>query len=94
MAQRLETLAVGTPVYCGENRVGSIEGVYAEGASGVAEYLVVHWDSRNGTPVLVATKDVQSLEPRGVLLMGDEPGQYITAPRYEERLYPSLRRMH
>ena len=94
MAQRLEALAVGTPVYCGETRVGAVDGVYAEGKSEVAEYMVVRWDSREGTPVLIATKDVASLETRGVQLMGEEQGQYVTAPRYEERLYPSLRRLH
>jgi hypothetical protein len=94
MAQRLETLSVGTPVYCGGARVGSVDGVYAEGKSEVAEYLVVRWDARDGTPVLIATKDVQGIDARGVTLMGEEPRQYLTAPRYEPRLYPSLRRLN
>jgi len=94
MAQRLETLAPGTPVFCGEKRVGTVDGVYAEGTAEVPEYMVVRWDSRDGMPVLVATRDVESLEPRGVTLIGAEPDQYITAPRYEERLYPSLRRLN
>jgi hypothetical protein len=94
VAQRLETLEPGTPVWCGETRVGSVEGVYAEGNAAVAEYMVVRWDLRNGTPVLIATKDVDSLEKRGVELMGEDPQQYVTAPRYDEKLYPSLRRIH
>lgn len=81
-------------MYCGETRVGSIDGVFAEGTAAMAEYIVVRWDSRQGMPVLVATKDVQMLDERGVTLIGDEPGQYITAPRYEEKSYPSLRRIH
>jgi len=68
--------------------------VYAEGTSGVAEYIVVRWDSREGTPVLIATKDVSDIESRGVILMGEDPDQYITAPRFDLRLYPSLRRLH
>lgn len=94
MARRLETLDPGTPVFCGETRVGTVDGVYAEGSAEVAEYLVVRWESRSDMPVLIATKDVQTLEDRGVTLMGDDPQQYTTAPKYEDKLYPSLRRIH
>lgn len=94
LAGRLETLDPGTAVYCGERHVGTIDGVYAEGQSEVAEYVVVRWDSRDGTPVLIATKDVQTIEQRGVTLMGEDPEQYVTAPRFEARLYPSFRRIH
>lgn len=94
MARRLEGLDSGTPVFCGEKRVGTVDGVYAEGTAEVAEYLVVRWESRDNTPVLIATKDVQTLEGRGVTLMGDDPQQYATAPKYEDKLYPSLRRIH
>jgi len=94
MARRLETLQSGTPVFCGEKRVGSVDGVYAEGSSAVAEYMVVRWASRDDTPVLIATKDVETLEGRGVTLIGDDPQQYVTAPKYEDKLYPSLRRIN
>lgn len=80
-------------MYCGEHRVGSVDGVYAEGNADVPEYLVVRWDSRDGTPVVIATKDVQTIDERGVTLMGDDAGSYITAPRFEEKLYPTLRRI-
>ncbi|MBV8601301.1 MAG: hypothetical protein JO359_07030 [Candidatus Eremiobacteraeota bacterium] len=93
LAQRLETLAPGTPVFCGEARVGAVDGVYAEGKAEVAEYLAVRWDARDGMPVLIATKDVESLESRGVVLMGAEPSAYETAPRFDSKLYPSLRRL-
>jgi hypothetical protein len=94
MARRLETLEPGTAVFCGETRVGSVDGVYAEGTAEVAEYMVVRWESRDNTPVLIATKDVETLEDRGVTLMGDDAQQYEIAPKYEEKLYPSLRRIH
>lgn len=81
-------------MYCGTNLVGTIDGVYAEGKSEVAEYLVVRWQSRGGTPVLIATKDVADIESRGVILMGEDPSQYMTAPRFEVQLYPALRRLH
>lgn len=45
-------------------------------------------------PVLIATKDVQTIEERGVTLMSEDIGAYITAPRYEDKLYPTLRRIH
>ncbi|GEM_PF-4497707 len=80
-------------MFCGDQRVGSVAGVYAEGSSDVAEYLVVRWDSRQGTPVLIATKDVQTIEERGVTLMSDDIGAYITAPRFEDKLYPTFRRL-
>lgn len=81
-------------MFCGTNPVGSVDGVYAEGASQVAEYIVVRWTSRNDEPVLVATKDVTNIEPRGVILMGEDPDQYITAPLFNPKSYPSLRRLH
>lgn len=93
MARRLETLEPGTPVFCGEKRIGTVDGVFAEGNAEVAEYMVVRWESRDNTPVLVATKDVETIEGRGVTLIGDDPQQYVTAPKYEEKLYPSLRRL-
>ena len=94
MARRLETLDSGTPVYCGEQRVGTVDGVYAEGNADVPEYLVVRWQARGGMPVLIATKEVLSIEARGVTLMSEETEAYVTAPRFEDRLYPSLRRIH
>ena len=80
-------------MFCGQKRVGSVDGVYAEGNADVAEYLVVRWDSRDGTPVLIATKDVQTIEERGVTLMSEDTAAFVTAPRYEEKSYPNLRRI-
>ena len=67
--------------------------MFAEGRAEVAEYLSVRWDSRDGLPVLVATKDVESLTASGVILMGADPSMYETAPRYDPKLYPQLRRL-
>ena len=55
--------------------------------------MAVNWDARNGQTVLVATKDVETLTPRGVLLVCAEPNAYETAPPYEPQLYPQLRRL-
>jgi hypothetical protein len=43
--------------------------------------------------VLIATKDVQTIEDRGVTLMSEDIAAFVTAPRYEEKLYPNLRRI-
>lgn len=68
--------------------------MYSEGHSEVAEYLVVRWDSRQGVPVLVATKDVETIESRGVILIGADPDQYITAPLFDLKHYPAFRKLH
>ncbi|MBV8151410.1 MAG: hypothetical protein JO101_00985 [Candidatus Eremiobacteraeota bacterium] len=93
LARRLETLDPGTPVYCGEKLLGTLDGVYAEGSSDLPEYLVVRWEALDNTPVLVPTKDVESLEARGVILMGVDPGQYDVLPKYQPELYPKFRRL-
>jgi len=56
--------------------------------------LVVRWAALDGTPVLVPTRDVESLEDRGVILMGADPGQYAVLPRFAPELYPQFRRLH
>jgi hypothetical protein len=92
MARLLEDLEVGTPVYLGESRVGYVCGVYAEGDARLAEYLVVNWTSR-AADVLIATKDVVSLEEKGVILMGEDPRSYATVPSFEASMYPTIRRI-
>ena len=81
-------------MFCGETRVGVVDGVFAEGKAEVAEYLSVRWAARGDLPVLVATKDVETISERGVVLMGAEPSAYETAPRFDPKLYPSFRRLH
>lgn len=90
MSRRLETLTPGTPVYCGERRVGSVEGIYTEGESRLAEYLAVRWDSRNAT-ILVSTNDVASLEDKGVVLEGGEPEKYETTAAFDPKAAPTIK---
>jgi len=91
MVKRLEELEPGTPVYCGERRVGQVRGVFAEGSSQLAEYLNVHWEPRS-IEVLVSTDDVSEIDERGVILLG-------TAQRYEDLVifdaaaHPTMRRL-
>ena len=93
MAKLLEDLEPGTAVFVGEAFVGEISAVYAEGDARRADYLAVHWDSRNAQ-VLVATSDVQALEPRGVILVGSEPETYATLAVFDEARMPQLRKLH
>ena len=93
MAARLETLDPGTPVFCGELRVGDVRGVFAEGESKLAEYLVIRWDSRDAD-VLVATRDVDSIDTRGVILQGSDPQAYESLATYEPQDHPTIRKIH
>ena len=92
MSRRLETLAPGTPVFCGDQRVGSVEGVYTEGDSRLPEYLAVAWDSR-GETILVRTNDVASIEERGVVLQSAEPAAYVTTAKYEAKQFPTIKKL-
>ncbi len=92
MSRRLETLAPGTPVFCGERRVGSVEGVYTEGESRLPEYLAVAWESRGAT-ILVPTKDVESIEDRGVVLQSFDPAVYETTAKFEPKQIPTIKKL-
>ena len=63
MARTLETLDLGTPVFCGEERVGDVRGLYAEGTARAVEWVVVDWVSR-GEVAVPATKE--SLNAGGI----------------------------
>ena len=92
MARLLEELDPGTPVYLGDERVGFVRGVYAEGDARQAEYLSVEWTAR-ATVLLVPTKDVATLDDRGVVLMGDDPRGYAAMPTFDEASHPTIRKL-
>jgi hypothetical protein len=93
MARLLEDLETGTPVYLAEHQVGEVRGVYAEGDARLAEYLAVYWGPRN-EEVLLPTKDVQSLEAKGVILMGEDPRTFASLPAFDIAMHPTIRRIH
>jgi hypothetical protein len=92
MARLLEELDPGTPVYLGDERVGFVRGVYAEGDARLAEYLSIEWTARAAV-LLVPTKDVAALEDRGVVLMGDDPRAYTAMPTFDEASHPTIRKL-
>jgi len=93
MARMLEDLEPGTPVYLGDLQVGFVRAVYAEGDARLAESLLVEWTARSAE-LLIATKDVASIEEKGVILMGDDPRDYAEIPDFDEANYPTIRKIH
>jgi hypothetical protein len=92
MARLLEDLEPGTPVYLGNERVGFVRGVYAEGSARLAEYVAVEWTKR-GSVVLIPTKDVLTLEDKGVILMGDDARPFAELPDFDAGRYPTIRQI-
>ncbi len=93
MAARLETLDPGTPVFCGDVQIGQVRGVFSEGESTLAEYLVIRWESRDAD-VLVATRDVETIDGRGVVLQGSDPEAYASLATFEPQDHPNIRKIH
>jgi len=91
-ARRLEDLDPGTPVIIGDGHIGEVRSVYAEGDSKLAEFLVVAWASR-GVDVIVATTDVQTIDARGVVLMGSQEQSYAHNPAFKPEGHPTLRKL-
>jgi hypothetical protein len=88
MANTLETLEPGTPVYVGDVRVGEVRAVYTEGVSRQAELVVVHWDDRDEDVAVPAT-EVGSLED-GVRLIAPDVGTYATLSTFEPSRFPTV----
>jgi hypothetical protein len=91
MARTLETLDLGTPVYCGEERVGDVRGLYAEGTARSVEWVVVDWASRG--LVAVPSIEVGSVDDRGVTLMQQHPHDYDGLPAFNEQRFPTVRKL-
>ena len=91
MARTLETLDLGTPVYCGEVRVGEVRALYAEGSARSVEWVVVHWTSRG--VVAVPAIEVGSVDDRGVTLIQSDPREYDSLPAFNEQRFPTVRKL-
>ena len=91
MARTLETLDLGTPVYCGETHVAEVRALYAEGTARSVEMLVVRWGSRGD--VALPAAEVESVEERGVILMHADPNFYADLAEFNEAKYPTVHKL-
>jgi hypothetical protein len=91
MARTLETLDLGTPVYCGEERVGEVRALYAEGSARSVEWVVVRWDSRGD--VAVPSIEIGNVDDRGVTLIQSDPRDYDSLPAFNEERFPTVRKL-
>ena len=91
MARTLETLELGTPVYCGEIRVGDVRGLYAEGAARSVEWVVVGWDGRG--ELAVPAIEIGNVDARGVTLLNGSVRSYDSLPEFSESRFPTVRKL-
>lgn len=91
MARTLETLDLGTPVFCGEARVGDVRGLYAEGSARAVEWVVVEWSGRGD--VAVPATEIGGIDDRGVMLIQSNPGDYAGLPAFSEARFPTVRKL-
>jgi hypothetical protein len=91
MARILETLDLGTAVYCGDERVGDVRGLYAEGTARAVEWVVVGWDGR-GLLAVPAT-DVGSIDDRGVNLLENDVRAYDALMDFSEARFPTVHKL-
>jgi hypothetical protein len=91
MARTLETLDIGTPVFCGETRVGSVRGLYAEGSARAVEWVVVAWDGRGD--VAIPAIEIGNVDEHGVTLLQAEVHGYDGAPEFDESRFPTVRKL-
>ncbi len=91
MARTLETLALGTPVFCGDTRVGSVHGLYAEGSARSVEWVIVTWDGRGD--VAIPAIEVGTVDDGGVTLLQSDPHSYDGTPEFDESRFPTVRKL-
>ena len=91
MAHTLETLELGTPVFCGDLRVGEVHAIYAEGGARAVEWVIVGWAARGD--VAVPAFEVETVDDRGVLLMHHDPKLYADLTDFSEARFPTARRL-
>ena len=92
MARTLETLEPGTPVFCGDQRVGEVRATYAEGNARAVEWVIVQWTSPPREVAVPAT-EVQSLNAEGMVLMHQDPHFYNELASFSEARFPTVRRL-
>jgi hypothetical protein len=91
MARTLETLDLGTPVFCGEIRVGDVRGLYAEGSARSVEWVVVGWDARGN--LAVPAIEIGNVDDHGVTLLNSDLRSYETLTEFNEARFPTVRKL-
>jgi hypothetical protein len=91
MARTLESLDLGTPVCCGDARVGTVSGLYAEGSARDVEWVIVAWDGRGD--LAVPATEVEAIDDRGVVLMNDEPQAYDDLIAFDASRFPTVHKL-
>jgi hypothetical protein len=89
MANTIESLEPGPPVYVGDVRVGDVRALYTAGTSRQAELVVVYWDAR-GENVAVPATEVASVDSSGVRLIAPELTAYETLATFEPARFPTV----
>jgi hypothetical protein len=92
MARTLETLEPGTPVFCGDTRVGEVHALYAEGTSRAVDWLVVHW-SNGDREVALPSSEVEAVNDAGVQLMHNEERFYAELTTFDAARFPTAHRL-
>ena len=92
MARTLETLESGTPVYCGDARVGEVLALYSEGTSRAVEWVIVRW-ADGGREVAVPASEVETVNDDGVRLMHSEERFYAELTTFDEARFPTVHRL-
>jgi hypothetical protein len=92
MARTLESLEPGTPVFCGDTRVGEVHALYSEGTSRAVEWVVVRWTTGN-RDVAVPANEVEAVNDGGVQLMHSEERFYAELTTFDEARFPTVHRL-
>jgi hypothetical protein len=91
MARTLETLDLGTPVFCGETRVGTVGGLYAERQAKAVEWVVVTWGDRGD--LAVPAEEIEDIDERGVVLMHYEVNFYDDLIVFDEARFATVHKL-
>jgi hypothetical protein len=91
MARTLETLDLGTAVFCGDQRIGAVSGLYAEGNARSVELLVVDWDGRGD--LAIPSDEIEDVNDRGVILMHSDPHFYDDLIAFSEDRFPTVHKL-
>jgi len=89
MANTLEELQPGTPVFVGDTHVADVRAVYGPRGAHSAELLVVHWLDRH-EDVALPVLQVELVDEVGVHLMNSDVHSYAALPPFEAARYPTV----